>query len=119
MMPTDMPQDAHGDAPQDMDMIKMVLQKFIDEMDNMDAAHMMPADKRPMPVEAKMSVDAAGPETGMMGDDESNGDLDPAVLSQLMDKAGQADADGALPEDHEDDLPPELSALVKMKKKPM
>jgi hypothetical protein len=127
MMPQDMPHDdAAQDADQTRDIIGEVLRKVADEMDSMHTNGIMERAGHPMAMKAKVDVampdksaqDMPGPETGM-SDDSDSSDLDPEVLSQLMDKAGQADDSGALPEDHEDDLPPELSALVKAKKRPM
>lgn len=99
----------HEDMSQDKDMIKSVLQKIIDEMDTMESDRIMPEHRRPKMM--KMEVEAVKP----MEDMESE-ELDPAVLGELMNKADQADESGALPEDHENDLPPEIADAVRRKK---
>jgi hypothetical protein len=111
MMPQEMP---HDDEMQDVDMIKQVLQKIVDEMNGLEA-------NRIHPKMAAVKVDAVMPkdDSKMDGEPEPDADdqnLDPAILSQLMDKAGHADDSGALPEDHESDLPPEIAAAVQKKK---
>lgn len=95
------------------DMIKSVLQKIIDEMGSLEADRIMPDHRKPKMV--KMEVEAVKPTEEMdMEDDE----LDPSVLGELMDKAGQADESGELPEDKESDLPPEIAEAVKRRKEP-
>lgn len=95
------------------DMIKSVLQKIIDEMGSLEADRIMPDHRKPKMV--KMEVEAVKPTEEMdMEDDE----LDPNVLGELMDKAGQADESGELPEDKESDLPPEIAEAVKRRKEP-
>lgn len=101
-----MPQDMN----QDKDMIKSVLQKIIDEMDTMESDRIMPESRRPKAVE--MEVKTAQPMDEEMESDE----LDPNVLGELMSKAGEADESGALPEDRESDLPPEIRDAVSRKK---
>lgn len=49
-------------------------------------------------------------------EDMESEELDPAVLGELMNKAGEADESGSLPEDRESDLPPEIAEIVKRKK---
>lgn len=100
----------HEDMSQDKDMIKSVLQKIIDEMDTMETERIMPEHRRPKMM--KMEVAAMKPAEEEMESDE----LDPAVLGELMNKAGEADESGALPEDRESDLPPEIAEAVKRKK---
>lgn len=95
------------------DMIKSVLQKIIDEMGSLEADRIMPDHRKPKMV--KMEVEAVKPTEEMDMEDE---ELDPAVLGELMDKAGQADESGELPEDKESDLPPEIAEAVKRRKEP-
>lgn len=99
----------HEDMSQDKDMIKAVLQKIIDEMDTMESDRIMPADRKPK----AMAVDVKAVQPM---DEEESEDLDPNVLGELMNKAGQADENGALPEDQESDLPPEIADAVRRKK---
>lgn len=100
----------HEDMSQDKDMIKAVLQKIIDEMDTMESDRIMPEGRKPKAVE--MEVKTMHPMDEEMESDE----LDPSVLSELMSKAGEADETGALPEDRESDLPPEIRDAVNRKK---
>lgn len=100
----------HDDAGQDKDMIKTILQKIIDEMNTMEADRIMPEERKPKVME--MEVKTAQPMDEEMESDE----LDPNVLGELMSKAGEADESGALPEDRESDLPPEIAEAVKRKK---
>lgn len=100
----------HEDMSQDKDMIKSVLQKIIDEMDMMESDRIMPEHRRPKAM--KMEVEAVSPMQEEMESDE----LDPTVLGDLMSKAGEADESGALPEDRESDLPPEIAEAVRRKK---
>lgn len=91
------------------DMIKSVLQKIIDEMNTMESDRIMPEERRPKP----MAMEIEAKVDPMEGMDE---DLDPSVLSELMSKAGEADETGALPEDRENDLPPEIRSAVSQKR---
>ena len=100
----------HEDMSQDKDMIKSVLQRIIDEMDTMESDRIMPEHRRPKVME--MEVKAAQPMDEEMESDE----LDPNVLGELMNKAGEADESGELPEDRESDLPPEIAEAVRRKK---
>lgn len=100
----------HEDMSQNTDMIKSVLQKIIDEMDMMETERIMPEHRRPASM--AMKVESVEP----MREDMESEDLDPAVLGELMTKAGEADESGALPEDRESDLPPEIAEAVKRKK---
>jgi hypothetical protein len=99
----------HEDMSQDKDMIKSVLQKIIDEMDMMETERIMPESRRPKMM--KTEVESVRPVEDMQDEE-----LDPSVLGELMTKAGEADESGALPEDHENDLPPEIAEAVKRKK---
>lgn len=101
-----MPQD---NMSQDKDMIKSVLQKIIDEMDMMETERIMPEHRRPKMM--KMEAEVVRPQEDMESEE-----LDPTVLGELMSKAGEADESGALPEDRESDLPPEIAEAVKRKK---
>ena len=83
----------HEDKQQDADMIKTILQKIIDEMNTMESDRIMPEERKPKVMAAK--VDVMTPESMDEGSDE----LDPTVLSELMTKAGEADESGSLPED--------------------
>lgn len=100
----------HDDAPQDMDMIKNVLQKIVDEMNAMESDRIMPESRKPKAM--AMEVKAVQPAEEEMESEE----LDPNVLGELMNKAGEADESGELPEDRESDLPPEIAEAVKRKK---
>lgn len=100
----------HDDKAQDMDMIKSILQKIIDEMGSMEADRIMPESRKPKMM--KMEVEAVKPMEAEMDDEE----LDPNVLGELMNKAGEADESGELPEDKESDLPPEIAEAVRRKK---
>lgn len=112
MMPQDMPQD--DDKAQDMDMISQVLRKVADEMDKMDADGYLPDHMKPKMVEAKVE---ASPLDDMPMDDDSDESDDASMLPSLMDKAGMADDEGALPEDKQDDVDPAIAAIVAQKKK--
>lgn len=105
-----MPQD---NKSQDADMIKTILQKIIDEMNTMESDRIMPEDRKPKVMAAK--VDVMTPDH-MDGEPQDDSELDPSVLKDLMDKAGQADDSGSLPEDQNSDLPPEIADAVKRKK---
>lgn len=105
----------------EMDQIKSMLQKVVDEMDSMESNRILP-DGHPSKMTA-MAVKAT-PEAGIAADEpdmnDDSTDMDPNVLSQLMDKATTADDSGTLPEDQNSDLPPEiLAAVERNKKKPV
>ena len=100
----------HEDMQQDTDMIKSVLQKIIDEMNQMETDRIMPESRKPKVM--KTEVEVVKP----MEEDMESEDLDPAVLGELMTKAGEADEMGELPEYRESDLPPEIAEAVKRKK---
>lgn len=101
----------HEDVKQDKDMIKSVLQKIIDEMDMMESDRIMPEHRKPKMVKTEVEVVKPAEEMEMESDE-----LDPAVLSELMNKAGEANESGELPEDQEMDLPPEIADAVKRKR---
>ena len=101
----------HPDAAEDADMIKSVLQKIIDEMNDLESNRILPEDKKPKVMTAK--VEAVKPVEEPM---EDEADLDPGVLDELLGKAEKADASGSLPEDSEDELDPELADIVRKKK---
>lgn len=101
----------HEDASQDADMIKTILQKIIDEMNTMESDRIMPDDRKPKVMAAK--VDVMTPDHS---DEQDSDELDPNVLGELMNRAGEADESGELPEDKESDLPPEIADAVRRKK---
>lgn len=107
----------HEDGKQDMDMISTVLRKVADEMEQMESDRIMPDHMKP-----KMemtSVSMAKPEEMPMDEsmpDDQDSSLDPEILKQLMDKAGEADDNGATPDDHLDEFDPEVAALIRQKK---
>jgi hypothetical protein len=103
----------HDDSTQDAEMIKRVLQKVIDEMDEMESSRVMPEHMKPKMEMTKVEM-APKEETPM---DEEEG-LDPAIMQSLMDKASSADENGATEEDSLEGLDPEIAAAV-MKKKGM
>jgi hypothetical protein len=110
----------HDDQTQDLDMLKGILQKVIDEMNDMETNRILPDGhpKKKMAVEATVAAEPSPmDDMGEEMPEEENGELDPAVLKELMDKAGQADESGALPEDQQDDLPPEVAAAVAARRK--
>jgi hypothetical protein len=128
----------HEDKKQDADMIKSVLQKIIDDMNEYEADRIMPEERKPKAVVTEVteepedalhlykgsygikspnenkaeSFEQAEPENQFNQHDE----LDPTVLDELLKKAEEADEDGVLPEDRENDLPLELAKLVREKK---
>ncbi len=111
----------HDDMPQDAEMIKTVLQKIIDEMNGLESNRIMPESRKPKMVAAQVDI-AAKPEEGspqeesMESPEEESSEMNPEVLKQLMDKAGQADESGAMPEDHADELHPAIADLIRKKK---
>lgn len=104
----------HDDQKQDVDMIKSVLQRIIDEMNEFEADRIMPEEKKPKAVVAEVKTMEP---MEMDESEETEEGLSPIVLSELMSKAESADEEGNLPEDNEDSLPPEIAALVREKKK--
>ena len=99
----------HEDKMQDRDMIKTVLQKIVDEMGSMEADRIMPESRKPKVM--KMEVETIKPVEDMEDDE-----LNPAVLDELIAKAGEADESGELPEDRENGLPPEISDAIRRRK---
>jgi len=109
----------HEDEKQDVDMIKTVLQKIIDEMNDMESQRMLP-DGHPakhVEIAAKVSPEGSPEEESMESPEQESSEHDDGALSDLLGKADQADETGAMPEDHEEDLPPEISALIAEKRK--
>lgn len=110
----------HEDEHQDVDMISTVLRKIADEMQDMESQRMLP-DGHPMKhveIAAKVEPSEGSPaEESMESPDEEGSEHDDGALNDLLGKADHADQDGALPEDHEEELPPEIQALVAEKRK--
>ena len=50
------------------------------------------------------------------GNSQEESDLDPSTLKKLMDQAAQADDEGVLPEDREDELPEDIKKAVRAKR---
>lgn len=96
-----------------MEMIKSVLQKVIDEMNGLESDRIMPEHKKPKMMAAKVETVAAPEEMAM---DEEESELDPEILSQLMQKADGADENGASEEDRLEEFDPEISEAIKRKK---
>jgi len=105
----------HDDAKQDVDMIKTVLQKIIDDMTEYEADRIMPEERKPKEVIAEVKSIEAHPMDEM--DMETDEELNPDVLSQLLEKAGSASLEGETEEDVEDGLDPEIAKLVREKRK--
>lgn len=107
----------HADEAEDADMIKSVLQKIIDEMDGLEANRIHPK----MAMQMDITKAPEGSPEEEKGEDPSmeqdEADLDPEILSKLMDKAGTADDSGELPEDKSAGLPDSVMAAVNKKKK--
>jgi hypothetical protein len=102
----------------DLDMIKQALMKVINDMTAMESDRLMP-DEHPLkakPAEAPVDGSMASPDLDMSGTSEDAGSDDPKMLESLMGEADKADSDGMLPEDHENDLPPEIMDAVRKKK---
>ncbi len=109
----------HEDEKQDVDMIKTVLQKIIDEMTNMESQRMLP-DGHPakhVEIAAKVEPEGSPAEEAAESPEAEGSEHDEGALSDLLGKADHADETGALPEDHEEELPPEIAALVAEKRK--
>ena len=102
----------HDDQKQDADMIKSVLQKIIDDMNEYEADRIMPMERKPKAMIAEIKTEEHPMEEEM--DDEG---LNPEVLSQLMEKAGTANDQGETEEDVTEGLDPEIARLVQEKKK--
>jgi hypothetical protein len=105
----------HNDEAQDAQMIISVLQKVIDDMKSMESDRLMPDHMKPKVEMAKIDV-AAPKEDTSMPEDEQDSDLDPDILSKLMDKANSADDNGATPEDNVDELDPDIADIIRNKK---
>ncbi len=116
--------DMHDDAPQDMEMIRSVLQKICDEMDGLEANRILPAHKRPGYAHGEVVAPENPSENTAMEfseaepENEAN-ELDPKVLEDLMEKAEGANDSGATPEDELDDLPPTIAEAIRRKKSEM
>lgn len=108
----------HEDQSQDESMIKQVLQKIIDEMDGMEANRIHPKMMAAKIDVAPMHDESMEPKAEEMSEtsEEESSELDPSVLSSLMEKAGSVNEDGASPEDSMDDLPPSIADAVRKKK---
>ena len=96
------------------DMIKSILQKIIDEMGQLESDRIMPDSRKPQAVSVEIEAGVHKPDE--MDTEIDDEELDPAVLGELMTKAGEADETGALPEDAANDLPLEISEAVRRKK---
>lgn len=108
----------HDDEKQDVDMIKTVLQKIIDEMTDMESQRMLPDGHPAKHVEVSAQVEPENPqEESMESPEEESSEHDDGALSDLLGKADQADESGSMPEDHEEELPPEIQAVIAEKKK--
>lgn len=113
---------SHDDQAQDAEMIKSVLQKIVDEMNGLEADRIMPAHKKPGYAAGSMGVESPNEnkaETMQEAEPENpEPELDSDVLKSLLDKAGEADETGKLPEDDMADLPPAIADAVRRKKMP-
>lgn len=109
----------HDDEKQDVDMIKAVLQKIIDEMTDMESQRMLPDGHPSKHIEIAAQVEPEGTpkEESLESPEMENSEHDDGALSDLLGKADHADESGSLPEDHEEELPPEIAALVAEKRK--
>lgn len=112
--------DADQDKAQTIDLIKQTLMKVIQDMTAMESDRMLP-DGHPMKIKAKVvaaptdgSTDS--PDADMSGTSDDAGSDDPKMLESLMGEADKSDDQGMLPEDHENDLPPEILDAVRKKK---
>ncbi len=135
IQPNSMPPSATpsmDDSTPDLDTIKQLLMKVIDQMNQMESQRLLPEghplkEKAPAEGVDTNTDPAQAPAEGSISDDEpdaSSGDtagLDSGVLSDLMDKASATSPDGSSPDDMAgSDLPPEiLSAVMNKKKKPV
>lgn len=93
------------------DMIKIILQKIIDEMNTLESDRIMPEDRKPKAV--KVEVESAIP---IAVEGEEDEDLDPTVLTDLLTKAGEADETGAPLDDIVGDFPPEINDAVRRRR---
>ena len=107
----------HPDEHEDVDMIKQVLQKIVDEMDQFESDRLMPESRKPKEVHVEAKVEGSPEEEATESpEEESREDGDSSMLDELMNKAPHADEEGALPEDHEEDLHPAVAAIIRKKK---
>lgn len=105
----------HDDEQQDKDMIADVLQKIVDEMKGLESDRIMPSD-HPSKIK-QMEISVEKPTDGETPEEESS-ELDPKVLSELLDKANSADESGATPDETDmDGIDPEIAKLIAEKKK--
>lgn len=104
-------QDMNVEMPNKMDMIKSALMKVIDDMTAMESDRLMPDEKKPKVEPAP----AESPDLEMSGTSPED-PADGSGLDALMGEADKADASGSLPEDRENDLPPEIMEVVRKKK---
>jgi hypothetical protein len=102
----------HADEKQDKDMIKSVLQKIIDDMNQYESDRILPEDRKPKALVAKVETEKMIP----MEEDELEDGLNPEVLSQLMSKADEANENGETEEDNMEGLDPEIARLIAEKK---
>lgn len=116
----------HSDQGQDVNLIKQVLQKVIDDMNGLEANRITPEHKRPgysagsLGIEKPNENTAETPEEAEPEDqDNQHAPLDPEILKTLMDRAGEADETGATPEDNFEGLTPEIADLVRKKRAPV
>lgn len=111
-----------GEVTHDADMVRSVLQKICDEMNGLEADRIMPAHKKPGYAAGSMGVEMPNEnkaETMQEAEPENpEPELDSDVLKSLLDKAGEADETGKLPEDDMADLPPSIADAVRRKKMP-
>lgn len=103
----------------ELDMIKQTLMRVIDDMNKMESQRLLPdghpkkmGDMPPAPSPDAPAIAADEPDG-----DEGSSDLDPNVLGQLLDKAGDAGPDGSTDEDAQSALDPDIAAIVAEKKK--
>jgi len=105
----------HEDMKKDTDMIKSVLQKIIDDMNEYEADRIMPEERKPKAIIAEVKSMEANPMDEMDADDSE--ELNPDVLSQLLEKADKSNPEGETEEDAEEGLDPEIARLVREKRK--
>lgn len=103
----------HSDEQQDKDMIKDVLQKIIDDMNKYESDRIMPEERKPKAVVAKVETEKVMP----LEEEEMEDGLNPEVLSQLMAKADEANENGETEEDNMEGLDPEIARIIQEKKK--
>jgi hypothetical protein len=100
-----------------IDMIKSTLQQIIDEMNDMESQRILPEGHSAKRVEisADIKPEVETPEENVIEGGQE--ELDPAVLKELISKAGESDSEGNLPEDQESEFDPEIAKLIAEKKK--